>query len=234
MQSPPPGASPSSSLEKLQSASERLVEDLRGGFASQLERALGVGLDTSVISLAYADHYLAQARSETREPILTLLAAGAGAYFGDLVCRTIGGSWLGDGKRATSLRVLLAPQMIYFSPFAIALDAIAGESVSPGDPRAPADAPLDSAFLFARPARPADESGEPEPEDDNTWLTDVLANLAPVPESHFHSLTCRFETLELMLQLLAERQAARGCTPKTYTIADYVAAFDRSAGDAPS
>lgn len=225
------------SLEKLQSASERLVEDLRSGFASQLERALGVSLDTSVISLAYADHHLAQARSETREPILTLLAAGAGAYFGDLVCRTIGGSWLGDGKRATSLRVLLAPQMIYFSPFAIALEAIAGESVPPGDPRAPADAPLDSSFLFARPARPpgeADEAGEADPDDDTTWLTDVLANLAPVPESHFHSLTCRFETLELMLQLLAERQAARGCTPRTYTIADYVAAFDRPAGDPPS
>jgi len=229
---PSPDDAPLSGLEQLQSASKRLVEDLRGGFATQLERALGVGLDNSVISLAYADHYLAQARAETREPILTLLAAGAGAYFGDLVCQTIGGTWLGDGKRATSLRVLLAPQMIYFSPFAIALDAIAGEAVAPGDPRAPADLPLDSAFLFAKP--PASGAEEAEQDDDTTWLSDVLANLAPVPENHFHSLTCRFETLELMLQLLAERQASRGCTPQTYTIADYVAAFDRPASAASS
>ncbi len=232
MRSTPLGASSSTALKTLQSASELLVADLRRGFASQLEHALGVGLDNSVISLAYVDHYLAQARDETREPILTLLAAGAGAYFGDLVCRTIGGSWLGDGKRATSLRVLLRPQMIYFSPFAIALAAIAGETVGPGDPRAPADTPLDASFLFATPPRSG--SDESSAQDDTAWLGDMLTNLAPVPEDHFHSLTCRFETLELMLQLLAERQASRGCSPQTYTIADYVEAFDRSAGETPS
>lgn len=231
MRSTPSGASTSTVLEKLQGASEQLVADLRGGFASQLEKALGVGLDNSVISLAYVDHYLAQARDETREPILTLLAAGAGAYFGDLVCRTIGGTWLGDGKRATSLRVLLRPQMIYFSPFALALAAIAGEAVGPSDPRAPADTPLDASFLFARPPQPAE--GITSDQDNTTWLGEVLANLAPVPEDHFHSLTCRFETLELMLQLLAERQANRGCSPQTYTIADYVAA-QGSAVDTPS
>ncbi|HFE44836.1 MAG TPA: hypothetical protein ENJ18_04970 [Nannocystis exedens] len=232
MRSTPSDASSSTALQKLQNASEQLVADLRGGFAKQLEHALGVGLDNSVISLAYVDHYLAQARDETREPILTLLAAGAGAYFGDLVCRTIGGSWLGDGKRATSLRVLLHPQMIYFSPFAIALDAILGESIGPGDPRAPADAPHDASFLFATPPRSGDANSPDQ--DDTAWLKEVLTNLAPVPEHHFHSLTCRFETIELMLQLLAERQASRGCTPQTYTIADYVAAFDRPTGDAPS
>ncbi|MCA9662155.1 MAG: hypothetical protein KC486_27705 [Myxococcales bacterium] len=249
MQSTAPGAPSFSDLGKLQSASERLAEDLRRRFTDQVERALGVGLDDSVTSLAYVDHYLAQARGETREPILTLLAAGAGAWFGDLVIRTIGGAWLGDGQRATSLRVLLAPQLIYFSPFAIALEATLGEEVSPGDPRAPADAPLDAAFHFAKPGRakseaagaPAEDThdthdtpGTHHTQDDQTWLAEALTNLAPVPQDHFHSLTCRFETLELMLELLAGRQAARGCSPHTYTVADYVAAFDRSAGDRPS
>lgn len=244
MQSTAPGAPSFSDLGKLQSASERLAEDLRRRFTDQVERALGVGLDDSVTSLAYVDHYLAQARSETREPILTLLAAGAGAWFGDLVIRTIGGAWLGDGQRATSLRVLLAPQMIYFSPFAIALEATLGEEVSPGDPRVAADAPLDAAFSFAKPGRAKSEgaaddaagnaANTQDTQDDQTWLAEALSNHAPVPQDHFHSLTCRYETLELMLELLAGRQAARGCSPRTYTVGDYVAAFDRSAGDRPS
>ncbi|MCA9636664.1 MAG: hypothetical protein KC420_11610 [Myxococcales bacterium] len=220
----PPAPAPSKSdLPRLQAASERLVADLSRVFAEQVRRALGVDLDHSVTSLAYVDYYLAQAREETREPILSLLAAGAAAYFGELVCRTIGGGWLGDGARATSLRVLLGPQPIYFSPFAMALEAIVGEAIDPGDPRAPADAPVDSAFHFA-----SGDDGE-----DARWLSEALANFAPVPEDHYHSLTCRFETLELILELLAGQQQARGCEPRTYTLDDYVAAFAEAA-DRPS
>jgi hypothetical protein len=66
----------------------RLVRDLEHNFRDAVERSLNFKLDGSVTSLAIVDHYLAQAREETRAPILALLAAGAGAYFGELVAAT--------------------------------------------------------------------------------------------------------------------------------------------------
>ena len=52
-----------------------------------------------------------------------------------------------------------------------------------------------------------------------------LAELAPVPDGQFYSLTTRHETLELILALLASRRALGGYEPYTYTVEDYLHAF---------
>ncbi|MEZ4454701.1 MAG: hypothetical protein R3B09_34945 [Nannocystaceae bacterium] len=236
MRSPPTEAGAATAdLAALRTSSERLAADLRRVFHEQVRRALGVDLDASVTSLAYVDHYLAQARREPREPILSLLAAGAGAYFGELVIQTIGGSWLGDGKSPRSLRLLLAPQRIYFSPIDMAFEAIVGESLEIDDPRAPAGAALDGGFhlLEAEPEPRGDGKEGAEEPSDEAFIHEALANFAPVSEDHFYSLTCRYETLQMIVELLAGRQAERGCAPRTYTLEDYVAAFGRGAGDHP-
>lgn len=219
----------------MRAASERLAAELQRVFHEQVRRSLGVDLDGSVTSLAYVDHYLSQARGEPREPILSLLAAGAGAYFGDLVIQTIGGNWLGDGKHPRTLRLLLAPQSIHFSPIDMAFEAILGAAIDADDPRAPAGPAIDGTLHFldgGAEARPAGEGGEAELTDE-AWIHEALANFAPVSEEHFYSLTCRFETLQMIVELLAGRQAERGCAPRTYTVEDYVAAFGRRAGDHP-
>lgn len=238
MRSSPPDAAAPADLAALRAASERLAAELQRVFHEQVRRSLGVDLDGSVTSLAYVDHYLAQARREDREPILSLLAAGAGAYFGDLVIRTLGGSWLGDGKGPRSLRLLLAPQRIHFAPVDMALEAIVGESLEADDPRVPAGAAVDGSLHFVgggeAEARTSASEGSGEPElSDEAWIHEALANFAPVSEDHFYSLTCRYETLQMIVELLAGRQAERGCAPRTYTIDDYVAAFGRAAGDHP-
>ena len=46
-----------------------------------------------------------------------------------------------------------------------------------------------------------------------------------MPADEFYSLTTRFETLELILQLLATRRAHAGYDPYTYTVQDYLHAF---------
>jgi hypothetical protein len=225
----------------------RLVGDLERRLQEAVRRSLRFDLDGSLTSLAVVDHYLAQARDETREPILSLLAASAGAYFGELVRRHIGGLWLGDGSDPRHLRLLLTPAFVYFSPADLAFTAILGAEPGPDDPRVPSGLPLDSGFHLdtgtALPHRkrtvdpddppPDPDESLPDPtrqphddgSDDATWIAARLAELAPVPEDQFYSLTGRYETLELILEMLAARRDAAGFEPYTYSVEDFLRAF---------
>lgn len=208
-------------------AAEALVQSLVRTFREQLERALSVELDGSTETLAFVDHYLRLAESEDREPILTLLAAGAGAYFGEMVRAQMGGTWVGDGRDPRRLRLLVEPQFVYFSPIDQAYEAITGSAIDPADPRVPGDPPFDPAFHL-RPAANGDEEqpGARSPQDDDAeWLDARLSEMPPVPEDEFHSLTCRFETLQLMLELLAAKHAAEGRSPRQWGVSDYLAAL---------
>ena len=144
------------------------VGDLEQNFRKQVQRALGVDLDGSVTSLAFVDHYLTLARGETRAPILSLLSAGAGAYFGELVRREFGGAWVGRPDDPRGLRLLLGVQFLYFSPVAAAHAAILG--------REPEDEDLDCALhLDARP------TGGADPTDDAAWILQRLEAPETIP-----------------------------------------------------
>ena len=249
-------ASTSSASEEARAAAvQRLVSDLEQGFRDAVQRSLHFALDGSVTSLAVVDHYLEQARGEARPSILDLLAAGAGAYFGELVRRELGGVWIGDASDPRHLRLLLTAEFAYFSPVDIAFAAILGDDPGPDDPRAPQGLPLDVSFHLRATTQPPpnprrlDDPSDPPPDpppdppepsepiaevtpppfddgsDDATWISARLGELAPVPADQFYSLTTRYETLDLILQLLAARRAAGGYDPYTYTVEDYLHAF---------
>lgn len=216
-ESPPQGADDANGLE----SEPALVQTLVTRFADQVQRALGTPLDRSETSLAFVDHYLGLARDETREPILSLLAAGAGAYFGEVVRQSFGATWIGrDDPR--SLRLLLAPQLLHFAPVDLAFEAILGTAAPPNDPRLPPGPPLDTTFHVPGTPPGATPDAEPEALDDGTWLQEQLVALPPMPEDQFHSLTGRFETLQLMVELLAGRHASLGRAPKVHGIRDYL------------
>ena len=48
-----------------------------------------------------------------------------------------------------------------------------------------------------------------------------------MPEDEYFSLTGRFETLLLILELLAARHASLGLEPTPYHLNDYLAAIER-------
>lgn len=204
-----------------------LVESLADRFRDQIERALKVRLDDSITSLAFVDHYLALARDEDREPIVSLLAAGAGAYFGELVRRELGGTWVGDGRDPRRLRLLVEPQFVHFSPVDQAYEAIAGHGLDADDPRVAPGPSFDSGFGLE--PHPLDGAHE-EASGDAQWLSERLAELPPVPEDQFHSLTCRFETLQLMLELLAAKHEDEGRPPRRLGLSDYVEVLTGQAG----
>ena len=209
-------------------STQALVDQLVAGFRDQVQRALDHPLDDELgpTALAFVDHYLSMVRNEEREPIVSLIAAGAGAWFGELVRREIGATWIGDGKDPRRLRLLLEPAFVHFSPVDMAYEAVLGHSgPEPGqdDPRLPVGAILDGAFHLRKRA-PAEEPGdEDEPISDHQWVMDRLAEAPPLPEDQFYSLTGRWETLELILELLATREQARGREPTRYHLNDYIA-----------
>jgi hypothetical protein len=194
------------------------VQDLAGAFARQVASHLGVPIEhmTDASSLAYADHYLALLRDETREPILSLVSAQAGAWFGELVCREIGATWVGAGR---TMRLVLEPAFVHFCPADQALEAALAESPDEGDVRVPEGLVIDGAFQLRTTPSPG-FSDEPS---DAEWVSARLDERPPVPQDEFFSLTGRFETLRLVLELLAARGVERGEGPTRYHLNDYTA-----------
>jgi hypothetical protein len=210
-------------------SAQGLVDQLVGAFREQIRRSLHVELDDSETSLAFVDHYLRIVTDEDRVPIVALVAAGAGAYFGEVVRKEIGAMWIGDGRDPRRLRLLLTHQFLYFSPVDQAIEAIAGRSLGEDDPRIPEGAPFDPAFTLTPPRFPNEDDDEDivgEHDEDAAWLQERLSELAPVPEDEFVSLTCRFETLKLMLELLAAKHVTEGKLPRQYTVDDYLEAMN--------
>ncbi|NVB42216.1 hypothetical protein G6O69_30615 [Pseudenhygromyxa sp. WMMC2535] len=213
--SPPPG-------DGGPDRTRQLVDQLTGGFREQLDRALGIPLEDDPVALAYVDHYLSLLRREQREPILRLIAAQAGAWFGELICREIGARWVGDGTEPRRLRLLLEPAFVHFSPVDMAYEAIFSGPPGGDDPRLPEGAELDGAYHLRKRA-PADAPAEgPAALSDHEWVLERLDEAPPMPEDQYYSLTGRFETLLLILELLATRAASQGREPTLYHLNDYL------------
>ena len=212
-----PVTTPTSSPPPSEPAPPPAIDELVRAFREHVRRALDAPLPADPAALAVVDHYLSLARKESRAPILALLSAEAGAFFGELVRRNLGARWLGDGADPRRLRVLLTHRFCHFSPVDLATAAILGEDPPPDDPRLPPGPPLDLAFHLRK-------GDEPE-EDEAGWVAARLAELRPVPADEYHGLTCRYETLELILQMLAARDAAASRPPRTWGVEDYLAAL---------
>jgi hypothetical protein len=223
----PDSGSDSGAASAASEATSALVTQLAEAFREQVRRAIDCELDWSETSLAFVDHYLTLARDETREAILTLLAGGAGAYFGEVVRREIGATWIGDGRDPRRLRLLLSPQLIHFAPVDLAFEAIRRGEEAGGETGV-----LDTAFRLDDKAPPPEEGPDGQPrqrQDDASWVDARLSELPPVASDLYYSLTGRFETLKLILELLATKHASEGRRPTTYALSDYVEALVQDA-----
>jgi hypothetical protein len=89
------------------------------------------------------------------------------------------------------------------------------------NPKGPASLPPEG-DPEAKPEPPHDASSDRE------WVGARLAELAPVPQEQYFSMTGRFETLQLILQMLAHRRVADGKQPRTWSIEDYLQALGQS------
>lgn len=141
-----------------------------------VERALGVRLGFDSETLPVLDHYLRSVPSDQAATV-KLVASTAGAYFGEVVRRHLGGRWeaTGDPER---WRFIL-PSGLSFVPARYAMAAVL--RADSGDEAAEIDAP---AIL-------------------RQLLEDTLAAMGEVTEETFYSLCGRLDTLEHVHEVAA-------------------------------
>jgi hypothetical protein len=180
------------------------VRDLARACLAYVRASVGVDLDLTPDTLPLLDHYLTEAR-ERRGEVHPLVAAAAGAYFGELIRRDHPCRWVipspdaPEGWRLEFERVFL-----YLHPVALALETITREEAVDGG----------AGFSVREQDRPA--------------LAAALSSLGAVDEEEFYLLSTRYDVLGAVTdRLSALRQQEIGAdelpiiSPDAYTRAIY-------------
>ena len=153
---PPPGA--------VHDLAERIVEFVR--------KAVGIVLDYTPETLPVLDHYLGGV-PEGQPQTVALIAATAGAYFGEVARRLLGGEW----NEVEGEWELLLPGGLRLVPSALAREAILETDTG--------------------------EATYDVPPEDRPAVEDALEGRGPVPEDEYYSLCGRLETVQLIEDVLA-------------------------------
>lgn len=171
-----------------------------------VRRALAMPLEYDSETLPLLDHYLRSVPGDNAAAA-HLVAATAGAYFGEVVKRRLGGEWDLPSRDPGSWRLVL-PTGLWFSPAAIALAVIVGSDEENGslgdeitDPEADAvtGSDWDASLNAPGPLRPL--------------VAQVLDNMADVSHDDYFSLCGRLDTIEHVESVLAGVTAARRSDP---------------------
>lgn len=140
-----------------------------------VKRALGVTLEYDSDTLPLLDHYLRSA-TDTQGATQQLVIATAGAYFGEVVRRRLGGRWEMTGDES-DWRVVL-PTGLNFSPVGFVASAIAQADV----------AEFDSELDAPPRMRP--------------YVEQTLSRMGEVSVEDYYSLCGRLDTLEHVHEVL--------------------------------
>lgn len=149
-----------------------------------VERALGVKLEFNSETLPVLDHYLRNA-SDSQPAALALVTATAGAYFGEVIRRRLGGYWHADDPDPLQWQFEL-PGGLTFRPVCFVLAAISLSDEFDDNLTAPPK------MLNAAEA--------------------ALARMGDVSRDTYYSLCGRLDTLEhlqAVLLAIAAREAAK-------------------------
>ena len=141
-----------------------------------VRRAVGLELDFDSDTLPLLDHYL-RAVPADQPATVELVVTTAGAYFGEVVRRRLGGRWETPGEALTGWRVVL-PTGLSFSPA-----GFVGAAIARGEP-----ADLDTELDAPPRMRP--------------YVEDALARMSPAGEDEYYSLCGRLDTLEHLHEVL--------------------------------
>jgi hypothetical protein len=166
-----------------------------------VRRALGTTLEYDSDTLSVLDHYLRSVPGENAAAA-HLVAATAGAYFGEVVKRRLGGAWELPSRDPGSWRMVLTTGL-WFSPAAMALAVIVGSdedgnlSDEVTDPEADSitGSDWDASLNAPGPLRPL--------------VAQVLDNMADLSHDDYYSLCGRLDTIEHVQAVLAGVASAR-------------------------
>jgi len=143
-----------------------------------VRRALGLPLEYDSDTLPLLDHYLRDVPQDpSQTAALQLVILTAGAYFGEVVRRRLGGRWDMTGETEAQWRVVL-PTGLHFSPMGFVASAI---TRTEGDD-------IDASIDAPQRMRP--------------YLQQALQRMGEVSEEDYYSLCGRLDTLEHLHEVL--------------------------------
>ena len=141
-----------------------------------VRKAVGLTLDYTPETLPALDHYLGQVPKDQAE-IATLIAAAAGAYFGEVARRACAGAWEDVTSPDPEPWLLRLAGGVAIHPIGIAIEAIAQDDTDGG-------------------------GGFDVPDDLREMIEDALVARGEVPEDEYYSLCGKLELLMYVVDLV--------------------------------
>jgi hypothetical protein len=187
------------------------IVDLCQACVRYVHDSLGFTLDLTRETLPVLDHHLRQSVRGTRPEAVDLMARVAGAYFGEVVRRSVPGvRWARDESDPRRQRLEFERFFLCFNPVGAALEAIEGH---------PSEG-FHTHFQVLDDARVA--------------VANALETAVEVAEEDFFTLGVRLETLEQVADVVSGLEAARA-QPRSFGPDFYRAMFaDGGSGEPPS
>jgi hypothetical protein len=169
------------------------VEDLALAAFRMVKEKLAFELDFTPETLPVLDHYLRELRAEgIDEKVASVIGPCAGAYFGEVVRRSLPGlRWAATGDDYAKWRIEASHVFMCFHPIGMALEALYGE-------------PLDG-FASHVAVLPGDRDA----------VDRSLDAAGPVRDDDFVRLAVRHEVIEQTLSVLTAQEQQRG-EPRTF------------------
>ncbi len=152
------------------------VQEYASQTVEYVRRALGLALEYDSDTLPLLDHYLRTVPTD-QPAAVRLVVVTSGAYFGELVRRTLGGRWDTTAEDITDWKIIL-PTGLQFSPLGLVAAAIARTDLEDFD-----------TALDAPPRM-------------MPYVADALARMGEVTEDEFYSLCGRLDTIEHIHEVL--------------------------------
>jgi hypothetical protein len=172
--------------EDPQDRGPEVVEDLALGAFRMVKEKLAFELDFTPETLPVLDHYLRELRGAD-EKVLSVVAPCAGAYFGEVLRRSLPGlRWGGTSGEYSSWRIEAGHVFMCLHPIGMVLEGLYGEAVD-GHP----------SHLAILPG-------------DRDAVDRSLASAGGVREDDFSRLAIRHEVIEQTLSVLEELARQRG------------------------
>ncbi len=158
----------------------------------------GATLDFEPDTLSFVDHWVHEARAEIveRPEAADIVQAAAGAYLGEVIRRTFGGTWVTEGDHA-DWRLELERVYCAFNPIGMVREA-----------------------LMLEPAEGWHAHFELDPGESEA-AEQRLAALPSVPDEEYFAPSTRFDVVSILFEALRTGMRARGLSDVRFTHEDY-------------
>ncbi len=191
--------SDNSKYSPFQDAPKPIVE-LAQSLVDFVERAIGIRPDFSPETLPLVDHYAAEVRQQLKErpELLDLASQAAGAYFGEVLRRSLPGFWRVSTGNQHDWLVCGLHSFVAINPMGAGYDSIVGGQNHSG--------PSGSLRLAAEDRQ------------------QIVARLEALPfetSEDFYKLSTRYEILDIVHEGVRIQAESRGYNDIEYTEADY-------------